>query len=33
MSHGEGILIDRTPGAGIKDMLKSAIPNVIQVNG
>lgn len=33
MSHSEGLLIDRTPGAGIKDMLKSAIPNVIQVNG
>ena len=33
MSHAEGVLIDRTPGAGIKDMLRSAIPNVIQVNG
>lgn len=33
MSHAEGVLIDRTPGAGIKDMLRSVIPNVIQVNG
>lgn len=33
MFHGEGILIDRTPGAGVKELLKTAIPNVIQVNG
>jgi len=29
--HGEGILIDLTPGAACADKLKAAIPNVIQV--
>ena len=29
--HGEGILINRTPAAGIADLMKVAVPNVIQV--
>lgn len=33
MSHAEGILIDRTPSAGIAAAMKAAVPGVIQVNG
>lgn len=29
--HGEGILINRTPSAAIADLMKVAVPNVIQV--
>lgn len=32
-SHAEGILIDRTPAAGIADAMKAAVPCVIQVKG
>lgn len=33
MSHAEGILIDRTPSAGIAAAMKAAVPGVVQVNG
>lgn len=31
--HGEGLLIDRTSGAGMAELLQSLIPNVILVKG
>lgn len=33
VAHNEGILIDRTVGAGIATAMAAAVPNVIQVNG
>ena len=31
--HAEGVLIDRTPSYPFKEMMKVAVPNVLQVNG
>lgn len=33
VSHAEGILIDRTPSAGVAAAMKAAVPSVVQVNG
>ena len=33
MSHAGGILIDRTPSAGIAAAMRAAVPGVVQVNG
>lgn len=33
VSHAEGVLIDRTPSAGVAAAMKAAVPGVTQVNG